>query len=90
MEAPSGLAQGKLWAGRLKNRLVMQSEICGGPSRLGYTLDMPDEPYVNPFQKVHQAVQAAKDRAREVKESDAEQRKIRAKEEAVREGFDRT
>lgn len=50
---------------------------------------MPNETYVNPFEKVHQVVQAAKDRAREVKEVDAERRKVKAKEEAVREGFDR-
>jgi len=50
---------------------------------------MADEPYVNPFQKVHQEVQAAKDRARESHKVEAEIRQKDSTTEAVGEGFDR-
>jgi hypothetical protein len=50
---------------------------------------MADELYINPFQKVHLEVQAARDRAREDKTLEAERRQKNAKAEAVREGFDR-
>ena len=60
-----------------------------GPSESAYTRHMANEPYVNPFQKVHQEVQAARDRARESNKLEAERRQKNAKEEAVREGFDR-
>jgi hypothetical protein len=47
---------------------------------------MANDDYVNPFQAVHQKVQAAKDRARENRESDLERQKKSAEEEAIREG----
>lgn len=43
---------------------------------------------LSPFQEVHKKVQEALDHAREVREKDANLRKKKAKEEAVREGFD--
>jgi CHASE3 domain sensor protein len=48
---------------------------------------MGNDDYVNPFQKVHQQVQAAKDRIRAAKQSDSERHKENAEKEAVREGF---
>jgi hypothetical protein len=50
---------------------------------------MADEPYVNPFQKVHQQVQAAKDRARENNRLQADRTKTEAEEEAVHDSPDR-
>ncbi len=47
---------------------------------------MENKDYVNPFQLVHQKVQAAKDRAHEANESDAERRKENLEKEAIREG----
>ena len=44
---------------------------------------------LSPFQEVHKKVQEALDHAREIREKDAERRKKKAEEEAVREGFDR-
>jgi len=44
---------------------------------------------LSPFQVVHKKVQEALDHAREIREKDADLRKKKAKEEAVREGFDR-
>jgi hypothetical protein len=42
-----------------------------------------DQKYINPFQDVHNRVQAFKDRARETQEKDAEIRVQRANDEAV-------
>jgi hypothetical protein len=51
---------------------------------------MADEPYINPFRKVHQEMQAAKDRIRERKRLESDHRDENAKAEADREGFDRS
>ncbi|MGA2373522.1 MAG: hypothetical protein ACLPPV_21400 [Candidatus Korobacteraceae bacterium] len=50
---------------------------------------MNNEKPLNLFQEVHDRVRAAADRAREAREKDAELRKKKVAEEAVREGFDR-
>jgi hypothetical protein len=50
---------------------------------------MADEPYINPFRKMHQEMQAAKDRIRERKKLESDHRHEHAKGEADREGFDR-
>ena len=60
-----------------------------GPSEWAYTRVMASEPCINPFQKVHQEVRAARDRTRESNRLEAERSRENAKEEAVREGFDR-
>jgi hypothetical protein len=44
---------------------------------------------LSPFQEVHKKAQEALDHAREVRKKDAELRKKKAEEEAIREGFDR-
>jgi hypothetical protein len=51
---------------------------------------MTDKPYINQFRRVHQEVQAAKDRIRERNKLEAERRQKDATAEAVREGFDRS
>ena len=43
---------------------------------------------LNPFEDVHKKAQDAIDHAREVREKEAELRKKKAEEKAVREGFD--
>jgi len=50
---------------------------------------MESEKPLSPFQEVHKKVQEAVDHAREVREKEAELRKKKAEEEAVREGFNR-
>jgi hypothetical protein len=42
---------------------------------------------LSPFQEVHKRIQEALDHSREVREREAELRKKKAEEEAVREGF---
>jgi hypothetical protein len=50
---------------------------------------MENKPSTNVFQEVHQKIQAAKDKARKAKEAATDMHRENAKEEAVREGFDR-
>ena len=50
---------------------------------------METEKPLSPFQEVHKRIQEALGHSREVREREAELRKKKAEEEAVREGFDR-